>query len=427
MLGLPTRGKRGRGMWRGCALSLAVALLAGWAGAQTDEERIAELEQQLQELREAARGRLSCTAEGSFVSITPIEVGGDVTGYAITNVTSADAADAVGATVVEVALSAQDTDIVLPGMVLRVSRADEGASDAPEPFEIAGLSDLTEGMDVWGVVGGNMLTWVFGCVFFGIVVALEKRYQCIGGEKIHEMVEQHHYLQKELKAVIHVIKGEDPDGPPTEEAGDTMSMIVEGAEGLGVQDGAFASAIGLAAGHKDDLGKGATLAAQLAAAKNGDSNAKKMLAAEALGQARKLEGQSPEELMEKGRNAAAQGSEMFHKVANDERTQQAVAAGKEKTTEALSKVKGGRFGRTSGGGQSGGMKSKPGGGFQFSKGSKPKSGSKESGTKFQNPMMGRVTMSNPMNRTGSSPKASSDKSESLLTSELGLAEDGGED
>ena len=114
---------------RRCALGLALLSLARRVGAQqSDEERIAELEEELEALREAARGRLSCTAEGGFVSIAPIEdAGGDVTGYTITNVTAADDA---GLTVLEVALSDQDTDVVLPGMVVRISRASGGSSEA---------------------------------------------------------------------------------------------------------------------------------------------------------------------------------------------------------------------------------------------------------------------------------------------------------
>lgn len=461
------KGQAPRAMWRGCALGLALLLVVGGAGAQqqqSDEERIVELEEELQELREAARGRLSCTAEGGFLSITPIEDDGDVTGYTITNVTSADDA---GLTVLEVALSNQDTDIVLPGMVVRISggagAAEEaGADSASSPFEIDGLEDLTGGMDVWGVIGGNLLTWVFGCAFFSVVVVLEKKYQCIGGEKIHEMVEQHRYLQKELKDVIHVIKGEDPESPS---AADAAVRAVEGAEDMELGGPGLTQLVG---GHKAEVGKGVGMAATLMRAKHGDANAKRMLATEALGAAHKLEHMTPEEMMAQGKHTAQKTSEAYHKVADDERTQrvlsgakekgsetfhkvaevadaehmrEAVAVGKEKGqlavhkgTEAAAKAKAasdsrkGRFGRKPGGGESGGMKAKRGGGFEFKgKGSKPGSGSKDTGTKFQNPMLGRVSMSNPMSRSNGSPKASGDKSLSLLGSELSVVDDDGED
>ena len=388
---------------RRCALGLALLSLACRVGAQqSDEERIAELEEELEALREAARGRLSCTAEGGFVSITPIEdAGGDVTGYTITNVTAADDA---GLTVLEVALSDQDTDVVLPGMVVRISRASGGSSEA-DPY----AGGLAGGMDVWGVIGGNVLTWLFGCVLFGIVVVLEKKYRCIGGEKLHGMVEQHHTLQRELKDVIHVIKGKPAGGAS---GSDATSMVVEGAPGGDLENGAVpgghklngarAAAAGFAGAHKADLGQGAGLAAQLARAKNGDAGAKRMLAAGALGQVRKMEDMSPEEMMERGRNAAHKGSEAFHKVADDERTQQALATGKQKANGAAEKANKGRFGRKAGGG-------------------------KESGTKFQNPMLGRASMTNPMRRSSSSPRASSDKSQSLLASELTVADDSAED
>jgi hypothetical protein len=421
-------------MWRSCALGLALMLVAERGGAQqqqqSDEERIAELEQELQDLKEAARGRLSCTAEGGFLSITPIETGGDVSGYTITNVTSTDDA---GLTVLEVALSDQDTDIVLPGMVVRISRgtgaADDLESDPSSPFEIQGLEDLTGGMDIWGVVGGNLLTWLFGCTFFGIVVALEKKYQCVGGDKIHEMVEQHHYLQGELKSVIQAIKGEQP-GSPTPAAGGaevaaTGGMVVEGVEDM--ESGGLAK---FALGHSAEMGKGAGVAATLMRAKKGDAQAQRMLAAQAVGAAKNL---NSEEVMATATRAKEHGSEALHKVADSERTQRAIASAKEKGSEAFHKAgdaasdaRKGTFGRKSGGGQSGGMKAKRGGGFEFKgKGSKPSSASKETGTKFQNPMLGRVSMSNPMSRV--SPRASGDKGESLLGSELTVVDDDGED
>ena len=386
---------------RSFALGLALLLLDCRVGAQqSDEERIAELEEELKALREAARGRLSCTAEGGFVSITPIEEGGDVTGYTITNVT---ATDDVGLAVLEVALGDQDTAIVLPGMVLRISRA-SGASSAADAY-----GELAGGMDIWGVIGGNVLTWLFGCVLFGIVVVLEKKYRCIGGEKIHQMVEQHHTLQRELKDVIGAIKGKPAEGAS---GSDATSMVVEGVAGVDLEDGvapgghklngARATAAGFASVHKAELGQGAGLAVQLARAKHGDASAKRMLAAGALGQVRKMEDMSPEEMMETGRNAAHKGSEVFHKVAVDERMQRALAAGKQKANGATEKASKGRFGRKAGGG-------------------------KDSGTKFQNPMLGRASMTNPMRRSSSSPRASSDKSQSLLTSELIVADDNAED
>ena len=137
-----------------------------------------------------------------------------------------------------------------------------------------------------------------------------------------------------------------------------------------------------------------------------------MLATQAVAH---LQDVSPEELMERGRNVAHKGGEMYHKVAEDERTQRAVATGKEKATEAVGKAKG-----AVNGGQN---KPQRGDGRTGRFGKKSGKGSKDTGTKFQNPMLSRKSMSNPMNRSPSS----SDKTASLLGSELTVAEDEGED
>jgi hypothetical protein len=365
-------------MWRAGTLAvLAVALSAVANAQQTDEEKIAELEEELDALREEARqGRVSCTAAGGFVSIVPTAEGN---GYTITNVTSSagEGEGDEGLTVLEVALSDQDTDIVLPNMIVRVSR---GQADAAESsagaFEIPGLSDLTGGMDIWGVIGGNLLTWLFGCTFFGIIIAIEKKYKCIGGDQIHEMVEQHHYLQKELTHVIHAIKGEET---PTSSPSSARGMVVEGAEGLDMENGAssMSSAAGFAMSHKANVGKGAGIAAEIGRAKSGSTSAKAGLLGAGVNEAKKLEGMSPEELMAKGKLASDKGEEFFEKVKDVN------AARGDEGSKSSSGSKSSKFGRKSvgGGKATGGMKAKPGGGFTQKGG-----GGGGTGTKFQNPM-----------------------------------------
>lgn len=118
---------------------------------QDDASRIADLESELAELRETGRaGIITCAAAGGFVSIAPIlDVAQAVTGYEISNVTAAEGA---GLTVLEVALSDQYTDIMLPGMIVRVFRADAESAGDNEPMgesSIPGLDELTGGMDIW--------------------------------------------------------------------------------------------------------------------------------------------------------------------------------------------------------------------------------------------------------------------------------------
>lgn len=135
------------------------------------------------------------------------------------------------------------TEIELDGVLLRVQ--------APPPPPPAPECD--PGVEMPGVVGGNVLGLLFFCTVLIIMVLLEKQFQCVGSEKLHHMVEEHHKVQKDVKNALHFIKGEEME-PDSDDEGDTDGDEEGGTPGTNV---ANAKLVGHMAGHTYASHKGA--------------------------------------------------------------------------------------------------------------------------------------------------------------------------
>ena len=147
---------------------------------------------------------LTCFVSGERASIQHIEGG-----YNVTNATI----DLEGKMFVNLLLDDQDAQFELPGLLLRVSTAKYVESQMDDPF--ANIDDLKQG--IWSTVGGNLLGMLFCVMGTAVIIFLEKRFKCIGGAKIHEMVEQQHKLQNELNHAVEFLKELDSDPSKAEQ------------------------------------------------------------------------------------------------------------------------------------------------------------------------------------------------------------------
>ena len=77
-------------------------------------------------------------------------------------------------------------------MVLRVSTAEALEFD----LSIDGLTDMQQSL--WEIMAGNMLGTLICCALLGVTVFLEKKFQCIGGKKLHELADKQERLHDDL-------------------------------------------------------------------------------------------------------------------------------------------------------------------------------------------------------------------------------------
>jgi hypothetical protein len=145
---------------------------------------------------------LTCYIHGDHASVQPID-----DGYNVANATFSTE----GKMFINLVLEDQEAQFELPGMVLRVSTdyyIPPGSLD--DPF--ANIDELKQG--IWSTVGGNLLGMLFCAVSVSLIVYLEQKYQCIGGEKIHELLDQQSKLQGELNNAVEFLK--EIEGDPGE-------------------------------------------------------------------------------------------------------------------------------------------------------------------------------------------------------------------
>ena len=97
-------------------------------------------------------------------------------------------------------------------LVTRLTRRTryESPTGFTDPF--ANIESLRQG--IWSTVGGNLLGMLFCTVAAALTVYLEKKYQCVGGEAIHEMVDRQTALQDQLAVAVGFLK--DIEGDPSE-------------------------------------------------------------------------------------------------------------------------------------------------------------------------------------------------------------------
>ena len=96
---------------------------------------------------------------------------------------------------------------------------------APTSFDdpFANMDNLRQG--IWSTVGGNLLGMLFCSVAVGLTIYLEKKFQCVGGEAIHEMVDRQAELQGQLAIAVEFLK--DIEGDPAKAEGAAMNQLDE--------------------------------------------------------------------------------------------------------------------------------------------------------------------------------------------------------
>ena len=174
---------------------------------------------------------LSCFVHGDHVSVQPID-----DGYSVSNATFSRE----GKDVVNLVLEDQEAQFELPGMVLRVSTETyRPPTSLDDPF--ANIDELKQGL--WSTIGGNLLGMFLLTFSVCLVIYLERRYQCVGGEQIHAMVEQHHRLQADLNKAVQFLR--EMDGEQAQQL-DEEDIIMSAGKTVAAKavDGAMVSTVG---------------------------------------------------------------------------------------------------------------------------------------------------------------------------------------
>lgn len=175
---------------------------------------------------------LTCFVSGDRAAIQPF-----ADGYNVTNATSG----VEGQMFINLLLEDQYAQFELPGVLLRVRTDESFTIDFDDP--LANLDDMKAG--IWSTVGGNILGLFFCTIFTCVTLYLEKKFKCIGSEKIHEMIDKQQRLQGELQSAVEFIHLLDED--PTMEDLATKPALRRGlTEKLLVKagDGALVSGVG---------------------------------------------------------------------------------------------------------------------------------------------------------------------------------------
>ena len=168
-------------------------------GGDEKTRKIARLEAELDALRRtAAKSVVTCkvTSNGAGGRLSLSSVGD---GYLLRNTTvpTAGGNSTAELTVLNLRMGI-DTEIEMQGMLIRIVPVEASHTETTEPTDGNDEQPLTLPV----VVGGNILAMLGCCLFVGVVAVLEKRYQCIGSEKIHHFVEQQREITSELHSVL---------------------------------------------------------------------------------------------------------------------------------------------------------------------------------------------------------------------------------
>ena len=128
--------------------------------------------------------------ENRWAQLTPL---GDTSQFNISNVSFAGRSE--HQVVVDVVLYSDRTELMLPnGMMVRVVTAKYQEKEFDLSFD--GLMDVQQ--SIWEIVIGNLLGTFICCAMMGLFMYLEQKYQCIGSEKIHSMMDKQHQLHDDL-------------------------------------------------------------------------------------------------------------------------------------------------------------------------------------------------------------------------------------
>jgi hypothetical protein len=117
----------------------------------------------------------------------------------------------------------QESEVLVPGLAVRVKwDSFDNLEIEEEPKGLFGnIKDSALGF--WGAVGSNMVGLLFFCIVIGVMLGLEGKFQCIGGGKIHEIMNDQKKMSAQVHEVIDMLglaKGvgeqgmiDDPDNP----------------------------------------------------------------------------------------------------------------------------------------------------------------------------------------------------------------------
>ena len=101
----------------------------------------------------------------------------------------------------------EDSEIMVApgsyGMFLHIfsKELSEEMEDLKEMFTKDDLTDMFSGVNFWTDVAACLVAIIFLCLCIGIMAALEAKFQCVGGNQLHHMVEE----QRKISEGIHQI------------------------------------------------------------------------------------------------------------------------------------------------------------------------------------------------------------------------------
>lgn len=136
--------------------------------------------------------------ENRWVQLAPLSKVGATIHFNTSNVTFA--AGSEHQVVVDLVLYTDRTELMLPnGMVVRVVTSEYQEKDEAD-LSLEGLQQ-----SLWEIMFGNFFGTLICCALVGLAIYLEKKYQCIGSEGIHNIVEMQHQLHEDLEHATHFL------------------------------------------------------------------------------------------------------------------------------------------------------------------------------------------------------------------------------
>lgn len=184
-------------------LALALGVLPATACEEDDIPcmtaalaEIQALEEQLHDLRNEIGGEESVACHmsesGQFV-VAEMDGGAFNVSYRNSSVAPA------GVTRFNVYLApGEDSEIVLPDMFVHVFNTEE-VPDVEVSFDKASIKNLLNKDGVWDSMFGTLMAIPIMCLCLAVTIGLEAKFQCIGGGKLHHMIEE----QKKVAEGIH--------------------------------------------------------------------------------------------------------------------------------------------------------------------------------------------------------------------------------
>eukprot|EP01043_Picozoa_sp_COSAG02_P074045 COSAG02_NODE_14651_length_1251_cov_1.376736_1_plen_286_part_00 len=173
--------------------------------------------------------------ENRWAQLTPLGKVGETIHFNISNVTFAVGSE--HQVVVDLVLYGDRTELMLPnGMMVRVVTPEYHDEDEMD-LSLDGLMDMQQSL--WEIMVGNLLGTLICCALLGLVIFLEKKYQCIGSEGIHSMVEMQHQLHEDLEHATHFLDNVQKDPSQLNGTAAAIAYAYQAAIGADKVAGAF--------------------------------------------------------------------------------------------------------------------------------------------------------------------------------------------